>query len=199
MSVSRDYAQTNDCPPTLLSGQSCTINVAFAPTSTGSKTATLRTGRRTCVKKADSPHAHDDSCEAPTARLTGTGVTTPTPPTPPLTLDARAHQDRVGLKLYAFTNHDSTLVVRGRKIKKTKKTTKPLAGDVVAGLWAAIRVKPKHPSRLDERGRLTAKIKVAATDVFGQTATEQLEKVLELYPFASPYCCGPTDVDRPSP
>ena len=65
ISVSGDYAQTNDCPPTLSdrwAAQSCTINVTFTPTGTGPKTGTLSTGagRR----------------RAPTATLTGNGVTT---------------------------------------------------------------------------------------------------------------------------
>ena len=179
ISVPGDYAQTNDCPPTMLSGQSCTINVTFAPASTGPKTGTLRTGRTACVKKANSPQHHDHSCEAPTATLNGNGVGSPTPPTPPLTLDASAHQDSVvagPLKLYAFTNRNSTLVVRGRKIKKTKKTTEPLAGDEAAGYRAVIRVRPKHPSRLDRPGWLAANIKVTATDEFGQRATVEFEK-----------------------
>ena len=170
----------------MLSGQSCTINVTFAPASAGPKTGTLRTGRRECVKRANSSQHHEHSCEAPTATLNGTGVSTATPRTPPLTLDASAHQDSLvsgrRLKLYAFTNHASTLVVRGRKIKKTKKASEPLAGGADAGYRAVIRVKPKHPNRLDRRtakGR-TLKIKVAATDEFGQRATVEIEKRFSL-------------------
>jgi hypothetical protein len=49
ISVSGDYAQTNNCPPTLSatgSGQvqGCLITVTFAPTGTGPKHGTLRTG-----------------------------------------------------------------------------------------------------------------------------------------------------------
>jgi hypothetical protein len=69
ISVSGDYAQTNNCPPTLSAGaypqlQGCEINVTFTPTGTGLKHGTLSTGPG-----------------GPTVALTGTGVTTPTPPT----------------------------------------------------------------------------------------------------------------------
>ena len=73
ISVPGDYAQTNDCPPTLSAYprqlQGCIITVTFAPTSTGPKNGTLSTGPG-----------------GPTATLTGNGVTTPTPPALPLTL-----------------------------------------------------------------------------------------------------------------
>ena len=36
-----DFSETHDCLSTLNSGQSCTINVRFAPTTTGPRTATL--------------------------------------------------------------------------------------------------------------------------------------------------------------
>jgi len=39
--VSGDYSQNNNCPATLGSGQSCTINVSFHPTTTGSIPGTL--------------------------------------------------------------------------------------------------------------------------------------------------------------
>jgi hypothetical protein len=36
------FAQTNNCPATLAAGASCTIDVTFAPTVAGSKSAQLR-------------------------------------------------------------------------------------------------------------------------------------------------------------
>jgi Abnormal spindle-like microcephaly-assoc'd, ASPM-SPD-2-Hydin len=36
-----DYSQTNNCPPTLTAGQTCTINVTFTPTAEGSRNGTL--------------------------------------------------------------------------------------------------------------------------------------------------------------
>ena len=78
--------------------------------------------------------------------------------------------------MYAFTNNDSTLVVRGHRIKTSKKATEPnaVAGSV-AGYRAVIRVRLRHPSRFERPGYVTAKIKVAATDEFGQRATDEFE------------------------
>ena len=36
-----DYSETNNCPPTLTAGQTCTINVVFTPTAEGSRNGTL--------------------------------------------------------------------------------------------------------------------------------------------------------------
>jgi OmpA-like transmembrane domain len=41
ISVTGDYSQTNNCPATLSAGQTCTINVVFTPTATGSRNGTL--------------------------------------------------------------------------------------------------------------------------------------------------------------
>jgi hypothetical protein len=176
ISVSGDYAQTNNCPSTLLGAEpwgspqvsSCTINVTFAPTSTGPASGTLRTGKGTCVTKAHTPRAHEGPCAGPTATLTGNGVTTPTPPTPPLTLDVGVVGEVDGSKtLYATTNHDSRLVVRGREIKKA---TRQLTGE--GGPYppsAGITLRPKH------RVARKVKVKVKATDKFGQTATDELK------------------------
>jgi hypothetical protein len=124
------------------------------------------------------------------ATLKGTGVTTPTPPTPPLTLDASAStwgEPRGGrVKVYAYTNHDSTVVVRGRKFERAKEGAEPLkyvADDAVARYRAVISVKPRHPSRLDLPGSLTTKIKVTATDEFGQRATDEFAKRFALLPW----------------
>jgi hypothetical protein len=68
ISVSGDYAQTNNCPPTLSVTaplpliQGCLITVTFTPTGTGPKEGTLSTGPG-----------------GPKARLIGNGVTHPTP------------------------------------------------------------------------------------------------------------------------
>jgi hypothetical protein len=175
ISVSGDYAQRNDCPPTLMqttpqSAAGCTISVTFTPTSAGPKEGTLSTGPR-----------------GPAATLTGNGVTTPTPPALPLTLFVRAcsvdaqcyPEDRKApillekkLELLATTNNDSTLVVGGG----VKRTTKQVAG----GIETQFKVKLKHPKRLNEEAgganpsekHPEVKIKVAATDEFGQTATD---------------------------
>jgi hypothetical protein len=159
--VSGDYAQTNDCSPTMLNGQSCTINVTFAPTGTGPKTGTLSTG----------PGGR-------TLRLTGNGVTTPTPWDWPLEL-LRASAKGPSLtakkvKLLATTNIDSTVVVSGG----VKKTTKRVA----AGEKAKIRAKIKHRTRLIKEPR-KVEIRFAATDEFGQTVTEEIRVA---------FCAGPS-------
>jgi hypothetical protein len=172
ISVSGDYAQTNNCPPTLSAGaypqlQGCLITVTFAPTGTGPKNGTLSTGTG-----------------GPTVALTGNGVTTPTPPALPLLLsveeargsiDAKPGQVVLEKKLtlfHATTNDDSTLVARGGKIKKTTKQLKALEG-------TTIKAKVKHLKRLKEKPtRPEAKVNVKVTDDFGQTATEEIKVTL---------------------
>ena len=175
ISVPNGYAQTNNCPPTLLTDQSCTINVALAPNSTGPKTGTLRIG-----SEGVQPTAHEPAL--PTATLTGNGVRRPTPPTPPLTLVTDAFlNEEVGknVQFYARTDHDSTLVARGSEIEKT---TKQLVAGEQSTIMAKlkhpnkIKAKLKHPSRLNERPKV--KLRVAATDEFGQTATDEVEFAL---------------------
>jgi hypothetical protein len=166
ISVSGDYVQTNNCPPTLSAGavpqlQGCLINVTFAPTGTGPKHGTLSTGPG-----------------GPTAALTGTGVTTPTPWDWPLELLAglgsmirRESKLKENPTLRAITNNDSTLVVSG----DVKKTTIRLA----AGEKTKFKVKLKHLKRLEEkqkkRDKVGVKIKFAAIDEFDQTATEKFK------------------------
>src|SRR5277367_149377 len=41
VTISGDFAQTNDCPAELATGKDCTINVIFSPTQTGARTGTL--------------------------------------------------------------------------------------------------------------------------------------------------------------
>ena len=179
--VPSDYAQTNNCPPTLSASyrgqlQGCIIDVTFAPTSTGPKRGTLSTGPG-----------------GPTATLTGNGVTTPTPPALPLQVFLTAGRNDVvlekKLELIAITTEDSKLVAKGRKIKKT---TKQLA----ANEPTVIKVELKNPGRLNERARTCAgpyarpssasasgappqrcrkahaKIEAKASDEFGQAATD---------------------------
>ena len=161
ISVSGDYAQTNNCPPTLSAGafpliQGCLINVTFAPTSTGPNVGTLSTGPG-----------------GPTVTLTGTGVTTPTPWDWPLEL-LRASAERVPsltektVVLRATTNTDSTVVVSGG----VKQTTQRLAAREKTKFEARI----KHLTRLrEEKPVPRVKIRFAATDEFDQTATETIK------------------------
>jgi hypothetical protein len=41
ITTSGDYSETNDCPAKLTTGKSCTVNVTFSPTQTGTRTGTL--------------------------------------------------------------------------------------------------------------------------------------------------------------
>ena len=172
ISVSGDYAQTNNCPPTLSAGappqlQGCLINVTFAPTGTGPKVGTLSTGPG-----------------GPTARLTGKGVTTPTPWDWPLELRARAERvpslTEKKVALFAITNTDSTVVVTGG----VKKTTQRLA----AGEETKFEARIKHRKRLrEEKPVPRVKIRFAATDEFDQTAAGKIKVG---------FCVGPSSTCR---
>jgi hypothetical protein len=167
ISVSGDFAQTNaNCPPTLSVPSDCLISVTFAPTGTGPTHGTLSTGPG-----------------GPKARLTGRGVTRPTPPVLPLRLNAdggRGFQklgsrgvlrgiqveSSYGCILTGCPKYDSTLVVRG----DVKKTTRQL----VSNDRITFKARLKHLKRLKEKPTApTVKIKFAVTDEFGQTVTEQ--------------------------
>ena len=61
ISASGDYSQTNTCGASLAAGASCTVNVVFTPTTTGSRTGTLTVS--------------DDAANNPqTVSLSGTGA-----------------------------------------------------------------------------------------------------------------------------
>ena len=174
ISVSGDYTQTNSCPPTLSGpfgmGGSCLITVTFNPTDTGPKRGTLRTGPG-----------------GPTVALTGKGVTTPTPPVLPLTLDAYARDPQrlartvnigyveaaVGhCHVLGCPDYDATLVLGG-DVKKTTMQL-PATNQVAANEPTTIKASLKHLKQL--RKEPTApkiKIKFTATDEFGQRATEE--------------------------
>jgi len=62
ITTSGDYAQTNNCGTSLAANSSCTINVTFTPTTSGTRTGTLTVNDN----GPGNPH---------TASLTGTGVT----------------------------------------------------------------------------------------------------------------------------
>ncbi len=42
ITIDGDFAQTNDCPPSLAAGVSCAITVSFTPTASGARTGTLQ-------------------------------------------------------------------------------------------------------------------------------------------------------------
>jgi hypothetical protein len=164
-SVSGDYAQTNNCPPTLSAPaghiQGCLITVTFAPTGTGPRHGTLSTGPG-----------------GPTVRLLGTGKLTTWDPLElevgQTSLSPKETQLKSKLTVHATTNNDSRVVVSG----DVKRTTKRLA----AGEKTKIKVGYKHKKQLKrrqvERDRVGVKIRFAATDEFDQTATEKMKTVL---------------------
>ena len=160
--VPSDYAQTNNCPATLSAAypgqlQGCIIDVTFAPTATGPRAGTLSTGPG-----------------GPTATLTGNGVTTPTPPALPLLLDVGYHSAfdspkallKKRLTLSAQTNYASTVVARGG----VKRTVAQLVGGEPPK-WTTFKAKLKHLKRLKQSTEPKVKIRLAATDGFGQKDT----------------------------
>ncbi len=52
IAISGDFTHTHACPPTLLSGESCAIDIAFTPTVTGTRAGTLTVS----TNAPDSPH-----------------------------------------------------------------------------------------------------------------------------------------------
>ena len=169
--VSGDFAQTNNCAPTLaavypqIELQGCLISVTFTPTGIGSEEGTLSTGPG-----------------GPTLTLTGNGVTTPTPPALPLRLSVQAERDvgsrlvhlKKKLEFLGITNNTSTVVARG-DVRRTM-------ARLVAGVPHPTKIKGRlaHLKRLEEstKRRLKVEIKFVATDEFGQRATDELEVTL---------------------
>jgi hypothetical protein len=177
ISTSAQFAQTNNCPPTMtglatkpgvdpqLGAQTCTINVTFTPTSTGPIAGTLSTGSG-----------------GPTAALSGNGVTFPTPPTPPtpgpapptlaLDLDAKKQELRKTLTFFATTNVGSTLEVGG----SVKKATRELAAGEKTKVKAKLRksTREKLEDKLATSGKAKAKIEALATDQFGNQDFQEI-------------------------
>jgi hypothetical protein len=174
ISVSGDYTQTNNCTTVIYS---CLITVTFTPTGTGPKRGTLRTGPG-----------------GPTVALTGKGVTTPTPPVLPLTLDVYVRDPqplkRGGVVGVVNINHarmeigphchmlgcpvyDAKLVLGGDVIKTTKRFK------VGAEITRRVRHRPiearvKHLKQLrKEPTNPKITIKFTATDEFGQRVIDE--------------------------
>jgi hypothetical protein len=111
------------------------------------------------------------------AATASSASTTPTPPAPPLTLDVFVRsQQTLGKRgvvriTNVWTNNASTLVARGG----VKKTTEQLNALEPTNFKAKL----KHLERLkEEPTKPKVKIKFAATDEFGQTATEERKVTL---------------------
>ncbi len=70
VAVTGDFSQTNTCGTSIAAGASCTVNVSFRPTASGTRTGTL-----TVTSNATNSPT--------TVALTGTGAAAPRPPTSP--------------------------------------------------------------------------------------------------------------------
>jgi hypothetical protein len=172
VSVTGDFAQTNDCvgilQGALPQGQSCSIQTVFTPTSPGPKEGILSTGP-----------------DGPTATLTGVGVAPGTPitpmppdpgpptepaPDPTLDLDAKKQELKKKVKFFAESDQDATLVVGGG-VKTTDR-------ELVAGERRKVKAKPKKRGKLERKlantGKAKVKIEAAATNDAGSTAVDQI-------------------------
>ena len=167
ISVSGDYVQTSNCPPTMVDPE-LPLQGHLHPHEHGARRA---------------PWLPDPG--GPTAMLTGDGVTTRTPPVLPLRLEANAGRwlelGRRGVVrkdipvrtyigdclLYSCPDYDITLRLRG----DFRKTTKHLAAN--SG-WVDIEARPKHLKQLKEEPTPPKiKMNLVATDEFGQKATDE--------------------------
>jgi hypothetical protein len=194
ISVSGDYAQTNNCPPTLsVNGggqiQGCLITVTFTPTSTGPKHGTLSTGTG-----------------GPTAALVGNGVTTPTP-SPDLELSGKKKQHPTirheytgcggapakgegscgpcdfradcAVKVKASCGADACTARADGKLTKVKKDKLDGARgiEIVPGgtrslhLRLTKKMREKALKAIDKGMNVQAKVTVKATDEVGNVAT----------------------------
>ena len=190
ISVSGDYAQTNNCPPTLSAGafpqiQGCLINVTFAPTGTGPRRGTLSTG-----------------AGGPTVALTGKGVSTPTPwdwpvelsgpkklnptihpgscdgPTPAFTCGANCERYSCAVIVRASCGGGAcTARAEGKLTKVENDKLKPRSIDLVPGETKTLELKVPLKTRLQagkalaEGKKVRAKVTVRATDAAGNVAT----------------------------
>ena len=190
ISVSGDYAQTNDCPPTLSAGalpqiHGCLINVTFAPTGTGPRHGTLSTGPG-----------------GPTVALTGKGVTTPTPwdwpvelwgprkqnptihpgscdgPTPALTCGANCERYSCSVIVRASCGGAACTARAEAKLTKVKNDKlKPSSVFVSPGSRSMLELKVPLKTRIQagkalaEGKKVKAKVTVRARDAAGNGTT----------------------------
>jgi glucose/arabinose dehydrogenase len=98
----------------------------------------------------------------------------------PLTLDLTAKKQELKkkLKFFATASVASTLVARGKKVKET---TKQLAANQETKANAKVKRKQRRrlEEKLAERGQAAVKIKGAATDRRGATATDRVKVKLK--------------------
>ena len=174
--VSGDYAQTNNCPPTLSAPnervQGCIIDVTFTPTGKGPRRGTLTTGPG-----------------GPTVALNGGGEPVNTTP-PDLQLSGPKKQnpqadgpicdrDLCDVKVKASCGYETcTLSANGKLTKVNNDKLKPIHSWVVApGKTTSLEQELNETQRkqvrkaLDEGKNVRAKVTVRAKDAAGKVTT----------------------------
>ena len=148
------FAQTNDCPPSLTVGSSCSIAVSFAPRSAGAAKAALTVTDN--VPSGPSVVGLNGSGTAPSSPPKGGGGTPPSgsPPPPPATAQLRIRKasQRTGagrlrislLGTIAGSARGKVIVkatfrIHGRAKTATKQAT------IATGTWSAPSCPPESP------------------------------------------------------
>jgi hypothetical protein len=173
--VSGDYAQTNNCPPTLSAPkgrvQGCIIDVTFTPTGKGPKPGTLTTGPG-----------------GPTVALTGGGIDAKGPPDLQLSGSKRQNPQADGpicdmalcdVKVRASCGYaECTLSASGKLTKVNSDKLRPIHSWVLApGKTTSLQMELKKSQRTQVRHQLAegrnveAKITVRAKDAAGKVTT----------------------------
>jgi hypothetical protein len=173
--VSGDYAQTNNCPPTLSAPservQGCIIDVAFTPTGKGPRPGTLTTGPG-----------------GPTVALTGGGEDAKGPPDLRLSGPKKQNPQADGpicdrglcdVKVRVSCGYEECTARAGGKLTKVKNDKlKPVHSHVVApGKTNSLELELTKSQRkqirkaLDDGKNVQAKVTVRAKDADGNLAT----------------------------
>src|SRR5215218_6059505 len=121
-------------------------------------------------------------CAPPTSTTPDGGPGTPNggPGAGSLTLDLAAKKQKLKkkIKFFATASADSTLVARGKAIKKK---TKELAANEKTKIKAKLKraKRDQLANRLEEKGKAKTKVKATATDQSGATATDKVKVKLK--------------------
>jgi hypothetical protein len=173
--VSGDYAQTNNCPPTLSAPagrvQGCIIDVTLTPTGKGPRRGTLSTGPG-----------------GPTVALTGGGEDAKGPPDLQVSAKKKQHPQADGptcdsdlcevIVKVSCEYEACTASAKGKLTKVKKDKLKPVHSEVVApgkkatlGLELTKSQRKQARKALAEGKNVQAKITVKATDADGNSDT----------------------------
>jgi hypothetical protein len=129
ITISGDYAQSNNCPDDLAASASCTFNVTFTPTATGTRTGTITV----TDSAAGSPH---------TVALTGTGVSVVVVLTPSsLTYSGTQVGTTSAAQAVTLTNQgNASLTISNIAVSGDYAQTNNCPGTVVAGASCTVNV-----------------------------------------------------------